>query len=85
MPVSDETSTPDVPPDNNTHLFILRVWARPNDASRVDMLWCGKLQEVVSTRGGYFGDWTGLIHLLQEMLPDLESEGGIGETIGTRT
>lgn len=66
--------------DSETHLFLLRVWVCPGDAIAEERQWCGKLQEVVSTRGGYFGDLTSLVDLLHKMLPGPQSGAGASET-----
>ncbi len=65
--------------DSETHLFLLRVWHRRVDAMAEERQWCGKLQEVVSTRGGYFGDWASLVELLQKMLPETQSGASVSE------
>ena len=80
MPVDDYPSEADSLKNSETHLFLLRVWHRPGDAIAEERRWCGKLQEVVSTRGGYFTDWTSLVELLQKMLPEQQSGASASET-----
>src|ERR1700690_44296 len=80
MSVDDYPSEADSLKNSETHLFLLRVWHRPGDAIAEERRWCGKLQEVVSTRGGYFGDLASLVDLLYRMLPGPQSGAGASES-----
>ncbi len=56
-------------PDQETHLFVLRVWARPDAAGAAGRQWGGKVQQILGGRAGYFGSWPALVDLIQSMLP----------------
>jgi hypothetical protein len=57
----------------HSQLFLVRLWAElGNSGSGGEgrggkVVWCGKLQNVVSGQAEYFHDWPRLIDLLLEM------------------
>jgi hypothetical protein len=53
--------------NDETHLFVVRVWESKTDANE-EPQWCGKAQDVLSTRGGYFDNWQELVALLQNLV-----------------
>ena len=52
----------------HSHLFTLRLWNERADESRVE--WRAKVQCVESGETRYFRDWSTLMDLLLEMLPE---------------
>ena len=52
-----------------SHLFTLRLW--DEQVGETETEWRGKVQHVISGETGYFRDWTTLIDVLREMMPEL--------------
>lgn len=55
-------------PGHRSELFMVRLWPEEIDGGQVE--WRGKVRHVTSGAFGYFRDWSTLVALLQEMLPE---------------
>ncbi len=70
QPLKTTMSTSD-----ETYVFMLRVWTYlcgPCDGERAE--WCGKVQNILSSKGSSFDDRLSLVGLIQSMPPDLQPE-----------
>ncbi len=73
MPGEPHLLAPPPSGEGESYLFVLRVWAGAQEGERQ---WCGKVQDVLSIRGGYFTGWPGLLDLLWVLLGDPPGTGG---------